>query len=62
MKQWSIPKFPLTIWDLQQNGLLPSNPLFSHLRRLKEQWQLSQYAMTKEQLIEYGFKSGLFYS
>ncbi|CAF3798191.1 unnamed protein product [Adineta steineri] len=62
IKQWSIPKFPIDIWDLQQNGLI-SKYYFSHfLRQLKEQWKLSQYMMTKEELIEYGFQSGLFYT
>ncbi|CAF0814255.1 unnamed protein product [Rotaria sordida] len=61
IKQWSIPKFPIDTGDLQQNGLM-SNRSFSHfLRHLKEQWKLSQYKMTKEELIEYGFQSGLFY-
>jgi len=61
-KQWSIPKFPMNVWDLQQNGLV-SNGHFSRLLRcLKEQWKLSQFKMTKEDLIEYGFQSGLFYT
>lgn len=61
MKQWIIPKFPVNTIDLQQNGLI-SHGHFSHLiKRLKQQWKLSDYQMTKEDLIEYGFQSGIFY-
>ena len=60
-KQWSIPKFPLTAWDLRQNGLFSHGHFSRLLKRLKEQWKLSQFCMTKEQLIEYGFQSGIFY-
>ncbi len=61
MKQWSIPKFPINAWDLQQNGLMSHGHFSRLLRRLKEQWKLSEFQMTKEELIEYGFQSGLFY-
>ncbi len=61
MKQWSIPKFPINAWDLQQNGLMSHGYFSRLLRRLKEQWKLSEFQMTKEELIEYGFQSGLFY-
>lgn len=62
MKQWSVPKFPVTAWDLQQNGLVGSSHFSRLLRRLKDRWKLSEFEMTKEELIEYGIKSGLFYS
>ena len=61
MKQWSIPQFPVNTWDLQQNGLVSFSHFPRLLRRLKNQWKLSEFQMTKEELIEYGFKSGLFY-
>ncbi len=62
MKQWSIPVFPIDACDLRQNGLVSSGHFSRLLRRLKEQWKLSQFKMTKEELIEYGFQSGLFYT
>ncbi|CAF5060858.1 unnamed protein product, partial [Rotaria sp. Silwood1] len=62
IKQWSIPKFPIDTWDLQQNGLISYKGFSYFLRYLKEQWKLSQFKMTKEELIEYGFQSGLFYT
>lgn len=61
MKQWSIPKFPVSTWDLQQNGLISHGHFSRILKRLKEQWKLSEFYMTKEELIEYGFQSGIFY-
>ena len=61
LKQWSIPKFPLDTWDLQQNGLICRGHFSRLLRRLKDQWKSSQFRMNKEDLIEYGFQSGLFY-
>ncbi|CAF2083872.1 unnamed protein product [Rotaria magnacalcarata] len=62
IKQWSIPKFPIDVWDLQQNGLMSSRSFSYFLRHLKEQWKSSHFQMTKEELIQYGFQSGLFYS
>ena len=62
MKQWSIPIFPINVCDLQQNGLTSSRQFPRLLRRLKEQWKLSEFQMTKDQLIEYGFQTGLFYT
>ena len=62
MKQWSIPTFPIHAWDLEQHGLIAGNNFPRFLRRLKEQWKLNQFKMTKEELIEYGFQSGLFYT
>jgi hypothetical protein len=61
-KEWSIPKFPINDWDLRQNGLESHGRFSRLLRRLKEQWKSSQFKMTKEELIEYGFQSGIFYS
>ena len=61
IKQWSIPKFPIDAWDLQQNGLMFSKCFTRILKCLKKQWKLNQSNMTKEELIEYGFQSGLFY-
>ncbi len=60
-KNWSIPKFPITAWDLRQNGLVSYGRFSCLLRRLKEQWKLSQFKMTQEELIQYGFQSGIFY-
>jgi hypothetical protein len=60
-KKWSVPKFPVNTWDLRQNGLLSHGHFSRLLRRLKEQWKSSQFKMTKEELIEYGFQSGIFY-
>lgn len=62
MKHWSIPKFSINAWDLQQNGLRPSRKFPYFLRNLKEEWKSSHYQMTKQELIEYGFQSGLFYT
>jgi hypothetical protein len=62
LKQWSIPKFPIDTWDLQQNGLVSRGHFSRLLRRLKDQWKSSHFQMNKNDLIEYGFQSGLFYS
>ena len=62
MQQWSIPTFPVSLWDLRQHGLMGSERwLRGHLRELKEQWRCSRYSLTREELIEDGFRSGLFY-
>lgn len=62
MKQWSIPSFPVDISDLRQHGLLEDRRLLRWLTKLRQQWQSSSYKMAKEELIDYGFKSGLFYT
>ncbi|UJR31758.1 hypothetical protein I4U23_019236 [Adineta vaga] len=61
MKQWSIPTFSINAWDLRENGLTSSHHFSSFLRKLRERWISSEYQMSKKELIEYGFKSGLFY-
>ena len=62
IKQWSIPTFPIDSMILQQNGLMYSKRFSYILHCLKEQWKLHHFKLKKEELIEYGFQSGLFYS
>lgn len=61
LQSWSIPTFPLNMWDLGQHGLLSTQQCSRCLRLLKEQWRNTGYRMNKDQLIEFGFQSGLFY-
>ncbi|CAF1032349.1 unnamed protein product [Adineta ricciae] len=61
LKQWSIPKFTINAWDLRENGLTSSHRFPNLLRKLREKWKASKYKMTKSELIEYGFLSGVFY-
>lgn len=62
MRQWSIPSFPVSCWDLRRQGLMGNDRwIRGHLRELKEEWKNSRYTLSREQLIDYGFQSGLFY-
>jgi hypothetical protein len=61
MRQWSIPVFPVHRCHLQQQGLMSGGHLARILRQLRLRWQMSHFQMSKDELIEFGFQSGLFY-
>ena len=62
LQQWSIPNFPLDFNDLSQQGLLGKSRISRILKKLRNQWQESACQMSKQELIDSGFRSGLFYS
>lgn len=62
LKQWSVPTFPLNEWDLRVNGLTTGHRFSHYLRQLRQRWKTSDLQMSKDDLIEYGYHSGLFYT
>ena len=49
--EWQPPLFPVTGDDLIALGIAPGKPMGELLHRLEEQWEDSDYKLTKEQLL-----------
>lgn len=50
--EWTVPKFPVTGYDLI-NGKVPKGPVFTKtLTELRKLWKQSDYTATKEELLK----------
>lgn len=49
---WTPPIFPLGGRDLEAVGMEPGPKMGEALRRLEEEWEMSDYTLTKEQLLK----------
>jgi poly(A) polymerase len=51
-KQWTPPEFPVTGADLIAKGMVEGRELGTRLRELEEQWEASDYSLTKTELLK----------
>ncbi len=51
-KNWPIPEFPLRGADLKRLGFKPGPALGALLKQLEEQWEASEYQLSKEALLQ----------
>lgn len=53
LKDWSIPKFPLTGIILRENGCPDGKGLGVIMKKLKTIWEKTEFKATSEELLKY---------